>query len=311
MSIPHGSVVLAPPPPLLEPGDYEGLIVKVEVGPAPWPARKLRSWETERRRDWHAYYHVQLTRGLTPGCHNSLRTWVEHADRPAVVRYPCRYSTRLRDSKPLPLRESSHLHDLLTLTRPGTSLVGEDIPFEAPVGWLLRVRVVTSTRDRDGDPRPAQLRRSRVAKVLGVVQPPPNRSSQHSAVSKQQAAASEQQLSPPRSMESQALREMNGNGTSAVVAAASDGGRRQAGGRATAPGGLMQAAPPGADAEGEVGEFIPPAPLSSNEVFRRLRQRFGRHPDISPRGPCQWCGGPTYGRPGEGGWCPRCDGEGL
>ena len=126
-------------PVLIAEGDYRGQITKLERGRAPWAPRKLARWEQEehreRRQDWHAYYHVRLQEGCTPATHEALRAWADNHGILPVLVHACRYSCRHGSATPLPIRsQASNLLRLLRLVRPGTTMVGVDIPFDEPLG---------------------------------------------------------------------------------------------------------------------------------------------------------------------------------
>jgi hypothetical protein len=294
----------------VEDGEYEGIIVRVERGPSPWAPRKLAVWEQElgrkRRQDWAAYYWIDLYRGVTRDIHAALDRWTATNRRRPHVYFPCRYSTLAGSSTPLPIRSSaSHLARLLLLTRPGTTMVGADIPFEAPVGWAVRIRVGQKTFDRYRQPLPNDPR-FRISVVRAVFNAFPADSLQLEVSSAQWAADREQQLSTPvhasyqsvsngkpeasRASSRHGIGECVVGGTTAVVQDESD-----------------QAPSTTADDGSAIGPFQPPAALSEHDRSSRLRQRFGFGAEVAQRGPCRSCAEMTYGRPGETGWCPRCD----
>jgi hypothetical protein len=319
-------VRLPPRPPLLPDGEYLGVIIRVERGRAPWPPRKLRVGEKERRQDWHAYYHIELRRGIAPDKHDALRADAQRRGTVPVVFYACRYTTGRRDDIPFPVLPSSHLYKLLIMTRPGTSIVGDTIPFSSPVGWEVRIRLGTRERDHDGDPLPASMRCSVVRKVLQALPPGTNfqassqpspssnqpsvSSNQPSASSKQRSTVSEEQHSRPIDRISRDFSQTNGNGTPVASDTASHHGRLHEVSRATAPAGPQSEGHAGADADPEelVGGYVAPEELSSDELAARRRRMFGRHAEVSPRGPCRYCGDLKLGRPGEDGRCLRCEG---
>jgi hypothetical protein len=120
----------------------------------------------------------------------------EHPRRPQVY-YPCHYSTRKGSNIPLPIRSSaSNLLRLLILTRPGTSMVGEDIPFAQPVGWGVRVRVGHKTWDRYQQPLPDDPR-LQPSVIRAVLRAFPSESLQSAVSSAQWLADREEQHSTP------------------------------------------------------------------------------------------------------------------
>lgn len=292
----------------LQDGDYRGLVVSVERGPALWGLRKLARWEQdeqrERRADWHAYYHVRLHEGETPALHGALRDWATANGKLPVVWHACRYACRKGSSTPLPIRSSaSNLFRLLVMTRPGTTMIGQDIDFSSPVGWGLSVRLRTKTIDWQQDPLPESLQRSIISKVLSAFPAP----QEWVANSMQWAVGSREQHSTPIDGR---FREVNGVPPASLTSSRRGQGEH-VGGKTTA---VVQdesdraACTTADDDRGLVAPYVPPPALSEQARSARIRRRFGPHPDLAPRGPCRWCSEPTLGRPGEGGWCARCDG---
>jgi hypothetical protein len=292
-------------------GEYQGVVVDVQRGPSPWPPRKLAEWERaegrRRRKDWGCFYHVELVRALKAEQHRQLEQWAALHGRRPILFHACHYYTLEGSTKPLPPARSSNLWRLLVLARPGTSMVGETIPFRAPVGMGCRVRVGTVQKDRDGDrlDPTSPLTYSLVRKVLALW---PAGSVQQSPDTEHQPAVRDNQHSQQRDESFRAVAKSTNGGP-----AVSHASRLGIVGRAVAVPtaavdprfGLSTAA----EAEDLlVGAYVPRAALSEQERKARLAARFGAHDEVAPRGPCTACGDLRFGRPGESGWCPRCDG---
>jgi hypothetical protein len=297
------SVRLDAPWPRLPDGDYDGVIVNVQRGPSPWPPRKLSSWEKAegrtRRKDWCAFYHVELCRAASAEHHRHLTEWVAARGRRPIVFHPCHYYTLENSVRPLPPARSSNLWRLLTLARPGTSMVGEDVPFTVPVGLAVHVRLGLTQKDRDRDTVPDEIRYSCVRKVLSVL---PAGSLQVSPSTRQQLPEMYHQHSPPEKEHRRALAEsVNG------ILTTSRASRREIVEQATGvPTGAVEvlngafAAP---DARTLVAAYVPRPPLSSQERVSRIR---ALGPEAMERGPCEHCGRPKVGRPGENSRCVEC-----
>jgi hypothetical protein len=296
-------------------GIYLGRIIHLDRAPAPWAPRKLDDWEIlagrQKRKDWHAYYHVELHRGEAAQHHRQLEAWAAERGRLPVVSFPCHYTTPANSSKPLPLRSTaSNLMNLLMMTRPGTSMVGEDNPFEQPVGWWVRVRCGRKLeRDwtKERDPIPEWRRGLVVRKVLEALSPESNQSAVNSAL---QSVASEQRhsaqvcvlfradikpahdgqalpVASPVTSSSHGIGECAGSQATAAVEADPNEGPSTAAGDGTRPAG-----------------YVPPPPVCRESRAARIR-RLG--PEAVERGRCEHCGRPKIVRPHENAWCIECE----
>ncbi len=285
--------------PCLPEGNYWGVARRVEVGRAPSPPRRARAGESEedRRQDWHVYVHVELVHGATAKTDTAIQEYSRQRGRFPVTYYPCRFDTRKNETAPLPLRRSMKLYQLLRLVS-GTR-DPQAVPFDAVIGWMFLVRLRTVKEDWAGDQKPEQLWRSVVDKILEARSPRPP-SSESSVSSNQQVAVSNKQPPQPGYGGESGEKESGGwTGVGLPVTTKQPTNRRGDG--------SPNPSTPAADARTMVADVVSASGLDEQGVRRRLAERFGRGAEVAPRGPCQWCHGMTYGRPGESGWCPRCD----
>jgi hypothetical protein len=291
-------------------GVYEGIITRVERGPAPWPPRRVAEGK-EERKDWHCYYVVELYRAVdSSGNHDQIEAWARMRQRRPEVLFPCRYTTKKNSTIPLPIKSTaSNLHSLLMLTRPGASIFGTDLPFEQPVGWGVRVRCGKKLeRDwtQDRDPIPEARRGLVVRKALAAF---PAEYLKLAVSSVEQTAESKQRL---YSMGNTPSHRLSANGSRTPVAGHTSS-RRGIGecpvGQATAvEEGNPQKGLSSTAGEGLLAKFVPLQPLSQQDLAQRLKQRFGRSwQQVGRSGQCAGCGQRGYAREYEASWCPHCN----
>jgi len=157
--------------PRLPDGEYHGIARRWEQGPAPWPARKLRAGETERRHDWHVYFAVEILAGLTPKTRAAIEEHRRRYDkRNPLVFYSCRFEVGEKSGTPFrPKSSTSKLARLLRIVS-GT-ITATEVPYSMVIGWRFRLRLRTSKSDWQGDLKPSQEWYSVIDKILTAYPP--------------------------------------------------------------------------------------------------------------------------------------------
>jgi hypothetical protein len=300
-------------------GVYEGIATGVIRRPALWAPRKLAAWEREAgyeaRRDWYAYYKIELYRAIAAEHHGALQAWLWNNGKRPVVTFPARYSCRKNSSTPLPIKgQSSNLANIIIPCRPGTTMIGADIDFNAPIGWGLRFRIgLKKERDWEGDPMPEWRRGLVVRKILAAFPAETLLSTvKHSAIGDWPEAVRSRQHTPGLHVQSRDFSvptSVARNGRETPLA--SEHPSRQwvckgASSEATAE--VAADAGDATSADGtKLAAYLAQPPLSGEELEHQLRARYGSGwQQVATRGRCAQCEGPRYARDGEIAWCPTC-----
>ena len=277
-------VVFGPVWPRLSPGEYVSEIVKSDARPSPYPAkdharRKRQTDPDARHMKW--FLDVRVEAGTDAHTERALNFWrQEREHRSPVIFFACPFRVSRKSGKPIAPRRGEKLYDSLAVLLGRPVRAGDRINLHSFVGARVRVRVVDTSRDSDGEVRAEYVRYS-VARKLVALEP---------------IAGSRQPVAHSRHFHPEA------EGDRAFTGLTFEDTARGSDGVASPIGETVQ--------DRSAGEAYPSSPAgpTPSAEGKQIERVFGRGVmDLRRCGPCSRCGATMYAREYSGPRCVWCE----
>ncbi len=165
-------IVFGPVWPRLSPGEYVCEIVGSKALPSPYAARdrasrKRRTDLEIRHMKW--FLDLRVDAGTAAHTARALNFWrQEHENQSPVIFFACPFRQSRKSGRPIAPRRGEKLYDSLAVLLGRAVRAGDRIKLHSFVGARVRVRVVDSGRDSDGDVRAEYVRYSLARKLVAL-----------------------------------------------------------------------------------------------------------------------------------------------
>ena len=308
---PNDEVVFGRVWPLVSPGVYIAEIMASREKPSPYGARDLAA--KHRRPDPSLAYmkwflDLRVAAGTDGHTARALETWRQQHEGEGyapVTFFSCPFKRVKRTGRIGPPPRGEKLYDSLGVLLGRPLRPGDRINLHGFVGAYVRVRVVDSRRDNDGDLRVDYLRYSIARKLIALAPAPvtePPASPSEPPEPPEPIAGSRQPVAYSRRFDPEGKRDQ---GVTERDSQERDTAS-SAGGGVASPTGKTGYDRPGGGAE----KALPPGPTPSEER-KRIKRVFGRvMVDVRKCGPCPRCGLSMFAREYSPPVCVWCEPRG-